>query len=251
MPQTPLLQILKKISSLCSSDRGNRPRMDQNSYQRRKWLTFEPSRPRCNECRRPRVTCYCESLKPFHSYPQFVFLMHPEETRKKIATGRMSHRMISNSFLFEGIDFTNHTGVNRLLQDPRFEPALLYAGPSSVDISQRSLPSSPEITPLIIVLDGTWSWAKSMYKRSKNLQRLPTFRFTPKTKSQFLVRKQPADYCYSTIEAVHYVISHFGAQSCRNEHDRLLSVFRGMVNKQLSFEHHGRTASRKKEPHLS
>jgi hypothetical protein len=55
------------------------------------------------------------------------------------------------------------------------------------------------------------------------------------------VRKQPAQECYSTIEAIHHTIELLGP-SCgfsvaQREHDRLLFIFDKMVSRQLDLAH--------------
>ncbi|MEQ1879159.1 MAG: DTW domain-containing protein, partial [Bdellovibrionia bacterium] len=61
--------------------------------------------------------------------------------------------------------------------------------------------------------------------------------FTPPAPSRFRVRKQPHEFCFSTIEAVHHAIELLGFtqgfQTVGRAHDRLLSAFDHMVERQL------------------
>ena len=206
-----------------------------SKYKTKKWIDSTAVRPHCSFCRRPNAACYCEDLTPFESFPQFVILMHPQEARKKIATGRMTHRMLSNSFLFEGVDFSNHAGVNELIEDSRYESFVLYGGRLSKELAGQDLEQRPGKIPLYFIIDGTWKWAKSMYRQSENLHQLPAVRFAPATKSKFHVRRQPEDFCYSTIEAAHYILNHYHDSKHAPVHNRLLEVFCKMVHRQMSF----------------
>ena len=91
----------------------------------------------------------------------------------------------------------------------------------------------------IFVIDGTWATARKMIRQSENLKTLPRICFSPTKPSNFRVRKQPDDNCYSTIEAIHHTIELIGdtqgfAVQDRT-HDRLLNVFDYMVERQLHF----------------
>jgi DTW domain-containing protein YfiP len=200
----------------------------------------------CPRCEKAQTTCYCEKVRPFASRPEFVILIHPEEASRAIATGRMAHRCLSNSRLIEGIDFTNHSEVNRLIHDPEHHPMVLYPAPGAVDLSQTNTETVQKIFPpgkkvLVFVIDATWSKAKQMKRLSQNLSTLPAVCFTPDTPSTFRLRKQPHPHCYSVIEALHFVLEKLG--TCANdEHDNLLEVFDFMVNQQIALQNfHGVT----------
>jgi DTW domain-containing protein len=163
-------------------------------------------------------------------------LSSKRESRRTIATGRLVNRVLSNSLFFEGLDFSEHLRLNEVLEESKGACALLYPGAKSVDLE-----TSPWNTAFktVILLDGTWSEAKRMFRESTNLHSLPRFCFRPKTPSFFLVRKQPHAGCYSTIEAVHTLLNYAG--SSESESGRLLQVFRALVRKQLSLEIHFKT----------
>lgn len=215
------------------------------SYLQRKKILSEPIARRefCLECRKPKLTCYCSSLKPIHTKPRFVILMHPLEAKHPVGTGRMAHRVLSNSELWVGTDFQNSKSLQSLLSDPKVHPMLLFPGPQSCDLSQLTENSRSELLPsdkeaVVIVLDGTWHLAKKMLYRTPRLQTLPQISFTPTRPSRFIVRRQPHDLCFSTIEAIHEVLTLMSADQSQSEppeQDVLLEIFDEMVKKQLSF----------------
>lgn len=203
-------------------------------------------RPVCPVCHKASKTCYCARIKPFVAGPRFVILIHPKEFKKSIGTGRLSHLCIRNSDLIEGIDFTNHARVNKILDDPSNWPVVLYPGPDAVDISGdggTKLDSQVPVgrTLVIFVIDGSWSCAQKMLRVSANLRRLPQIRFTPTSRSIYKIRRQPRAACFSSLEAVHFVIEQFnGSSRWRSDpgHDNLLEVFSFMIEQQLSFLAH-------------
>jgi DTW domain-containing protein YfiP len=139
-----------------------------------------------------------------------------------------------------GYDFSNNEELNAILAEPTHHPVVLYPGPASVDLTKLKANARPTIfprnkIPLIIVIDGTWSTARKMLRRSRNLNRLPRICFTPDRPSQFQfqVRQQPKPQCLSTIEAIHQVIELLNPST--PEHDNLIFVFQKMVEQQLEF----------------
>src|SRR5690349_2802809 len=112
--------------------------MDVAAYLKKKAARLEKNsgRARCWSCRKPALTCYCATLAPFASRPRFVILMHPLEAKHPVGTGRMAHRILENSQLFVGVDFTRHAEVNAILNDPGLAPMLLFPGPKSTCLTE-------------------------------------------------------------------------------------------------------------------
>lgn len=172
-----------------------------------------------------------------------MILIHPLEWRRRIATGRMSHLCLEASNLIQGYSYSDNRVVNETIRDPSNHCVVLYPGNDSINLSNPLSPERPALIPqgknlVVFVLDGTWSTAGKMLRRSPNIFSLPRICFTPPKPSNFRVRKQPKANCYSTIEAIHEVIELLGDDVGFNvesrEHDRLLFVFDQMVEKQLA-----------------
>lgn len=164
--------------------------------------------------------------------------MHYKETKKKVASGRITHRSLSNSHLFVGEDFSDTTALNNLLQNPQYAPAVLRLDKRSQDLlawKQQFESSNSQKTPLLIILDGTWRWANAIYTKSTNLHPLPSIRINPALRSEFIVRRQPHKNCLSTIEAALFVIENFSPGTYQNECKQMRSIFRDMNKRYLSF----------------
>lgn len=198
----------------------------------------------CTKCLQPEFGCYCAYLEKFDPKIKFVILIHPIEFKRRIATGRMSHLCLENSEFIVGQDYSNNQRVNDLLNDPNLSAVILYPGKNSINISDSNSVDQanlfdPDKTPTIFVIDGTWATAIKTLRQSQNLRELKQICFTPKAKSQFRVRKQPAAECVSTIEAIHQTIDLLGKcvrfNTASREHDKLLKVFNFMVERQLDF----------------
>jgi DTW domain-containing protein len=221
--------------------------MNLEAYKtmRAKLATQNPTyRLICRICNQPDFTCYCSHICNFDPKISFVILIHPVEARRRIATGRMSHLCLENSYLIKGQNFTQNKQVNFLLADPQYASVILYPGATSENLSLLSSDEKRNLTSVdkklrVFVIDGTWATAGKMVRESDNLKKLPRICFSPPKPSSFRVRKQPHANCYSTIEAIHQTIELIGDSQgfsvVNREHDRLLMVFDSMVERQLSF----------------
>jgi len=165
--------------------------------------------------------------------------MNEEEKKRGIATGRMAHLCLSNSYLFEGRDFTRNAGVNALIADEDNHCVLLHLNHRSTNLTLldpadrvKAFPKGKRL--VVFILDGTWGEVKKMRRLSTNLHGLQTICFTPSTPSAFHVRKQPHKNCYSSIEAIHHLIGLLDPAPSVDR-DSLLNVFHAMVARQLSY----------------
>lgn len=208
-------------------------------------LLKEPQyRTLCSVCIQPHFSCYCPLVSSFDPKISFVVLIHPIEVKRRIATGRMSHLCLQGSYLIQGQDYTQNAIVNQLIADPHFHSVILYPGLGSQNVSQLTRLEKEDLFPKtkklrIFVIDGTWATARKMTRQSENLKALPRICFSPTTPSNFRVRKQPQPHCYSTVEAIHHTIELLGESQNFNvqerTHDKLLTVFNFMVERQLHF----------------
>ena len=219
--------------------------VDQYLQKKAERLLQAPKyRIHCMTCTQPDFGCYCAQVKPFDAKISFVVLIHPIEVKRRIATGRMSHQILQNSYFIKGQDYSDNDQVNELIEDCNYHSVILYPGPSSTNLSvlaenekQILFPAGKKLR--IFVVDGTWATARKMMSQSLNLKPLPRICFSPTNPSNFRVRKQPDANCYSTIEAIHQAIELIGETKgfnvSKREHDRLLTVFDFMVERQLDF----------------
>ncbi len=211
--------------------------MTLEAYLEKKQTQAQPVyRGFCCQCRLAQATCDCARLQPFSPATEFVILMHPEESRRRIATGRLTHLILRNSHLIIAESFEYDARVTSLLADDNRDCVVLYPGSKAVDV-ERLVPtqSRTDSTKIrtIFVLDGTWRTAKKMLRLSPSLASLPQICFTPPHLSTFRIRKQPKPYCYSTLEAVHHILSKF--EPALKERDRLIDLFDAMVERQILY----------------
>ncbi len=184
----------------------------------------------CPRCRRPTVVCYCAHIPTLPTRTKIVLLQHPRERRMGIGTAHMAHLALPNSILRVAYDFSSDPVVQALVATPSPSfVAVLFPGPDARDVT--TLPPDQDLT--LIVLDGTWSQANSLLRSNPALAALPRVAFAPRKPSDYRIRRQPAELCVSTIEALAEVLSMIEPPGLSFE--RLLDPFQAMVKQQEYF----------------
>jgi DTW domain-containing protein YfiP len=195
--------------------------------------------------------CFCEQLPTFTPSTRVVFLQHPRERRVPISTCRMAHLAFAGSELHHGVRFEGNASVEALAVAARASAAeqavadagrggsgaapvtpprvaLLFPSPGAID--PASLP--PGSLHTLVVVDGTWSQARKLVERNPLLAALPRLGLLPERPSNYRIRKEPADHCVSTIEAVVDVLGQL--EGDRERYRGALVAFDHMVDTQIA-----------------
>lgn len=198
---------------------------------------------------------------------KIVLLMHEKEWRRqKCATGRLACLNLAGSEIIPGLGFDDNPRVRELLADPAKRCVLLYPGDDAIDLSSEPFPAQalgletgpaqglnqgliqgsnqcsnqgPNLVTgkhlVVFIIDATWSCSRAVLRASPGLLDLPRLMFKPQEKSRWIIKKQPADWCLSTIEAIHELLLALEAVGLDNypDKERLLAVFAAMQAYQL------------------
>jgi DTW domain-containing protein YfiP len=159
---------------------------------------------------------------------RILLLQHPREKRVAIGTARMAHLALPNSRLQVGLDFGDDEEVRELLTRPS-DAYVLFPGPGALPLAQ--LPRDRAVT--LVVFDGTWWQARKLLKLNPALAALPRVAFRPGTPSAYVIRREPAEFCVSTIEALAAVLTELEPEG--GPFARLLDPFHAMVARQRWF----------------
>jgi DTW domain-containing protein len=193
----------------------------------------------CSRCRRPQSVCYCAALPTLETTTKIVILQHPRERDMPIGTARMASLCLPHAELHVGIRWDDHAPLARALASPTHPPILLYPGRGARDIL-RDPPPGP-VT--LVVVDGTWSQAKSVVRDNPILHALPRYAFDTPEPSHYRIRREPRAEYVSTIEALMHVLGALEGEPARFR--ALLDPLRAMVDAQLACQaREGRTRLR-------
>jgi len=196
----------------------------------------------CFKCVRLKLNCLCHLIAPFQTDFHFVMLMHPmEEKKEKMGTGKITKNSLANSHMISGVDFSEQREVNALINDPKNYCMVLYPGKTAVNVSIDNVGPFIEMKArglrlVIFIIDGTWACAKKMMRQSSNLKNLPRISFTATHTSIFEIKEQPADFCLSTLESIHFFIkecNRVGLEATNGLEDHMVVAFKAMIDFQI------------------
>lgn len=150
----------------------------------------------CYVCFRPALLCYCDHTSRLDNRTHVTVVQHPREQFHPLGTARIVARCLDNVELVVA-----HPGWARGSAAELFPPgaALLYPGPGARELA--SIPAG-ERPRALVVLDGTWHHARTLYRDHPVLWELPLVSFVPPRPTEYRVRREPKAEYVSTVEAV-------------------------------------------------
>ena len=145
-----------------------------------------------------------------------------------IGTARMASLCLPHATLQVGVDWSQNAALAAAMNDAERPAILLYPGPGARDILAE--PPSGPVT--LVVVDGTWSQAKTLVRDNPVLHALPRYAFATPEPTQYRIRREPRAEYVSTIEALMHVL---GVLEGEPERFRsLLAPLHAMVDAQLA-----------------
>jgi DTW domain-containing protein len=171
---------------------------------------------------------------------RIVLLMHLNECRhQKSTTGRLLCLHLANSEIIPGMGFDDVPRVRALIDDPANYPVLLYPGENAMRLEDADLTHADLGGRQLVVflLDATWACARKSLRDSPGLLRLPRIMISPRARSRFVIKRQPHEWCLSTLEAAHELLLALSAAGLDEYPDthRLLKAFDAMQNVQIEY----------------
>lgn len=198
----------------------------------------------CPTCGKPTRLCVCEAVSPVRPPLRVVLLQHPQEKRELLGTAVLAHLQIADSILRVGLSWPNLRKIVGEDVDPR-RWGVLYLGPARTGGGERLPPISAvdkKGEPLedskfvlrdldgVIVLDGTWSQAKTLWWRNAWLLKCRRLVINPDVRSLYgAARKEPRKDSLSTLEAAAFALAKLTGDE--KLYDRLLEPFELLLKK--------------------
>src|SRR5689334_13501323 len=125
----------------------------------------------CEQCERPQNTCLCAYIQALPTNTRIVIVQHPRERRVGIGTAKLAHLCLPNSVFRVGTDFSNDPVIQKELS--KSNTFVLFPSPTALPIDQVVAQSVAHNEPVtLVIIDGTWWQARSLYRHNKVLQNL-------------------------------------------------------------------------------
>jgi DTW domain-containing protein len=163
------------------------------------------------------------SAEPIDNRLFVLILQHPQEKKEALATASLTRGLVSRAELVVGLSWPNLSRALGRSVDPN-RWAVLYLGsarPAALGIEQEVLaldrrgePAADQDGMLhgldgVVVLDGTWKEAKTLWWRNPWLLKLRRLVLNPHRKSRYgRIRREPRREAVSTLEAVALLLKH-------------------------------------------
>ena len=168
----------------------------------------------CRGCGFPEIGCVCADLPKLSARTKLLVLQHPQESRKFYGTARMLASTVLGAKLQVGLSWRSLANAWGEPTDPK-RWGVLYVGTTKAFKGKEGRAprvlgtKSPADTPLegVIILDGNWKQAKTLWWRNPWLLRLTHLAVKREKASDYTsVRRQPRKECLATIEAAAEVL---------------------------------------------
>lgn len=182
-------------------------------------------RERCYGCYRPIEICFCDSIPRVKNQTDILILQHQRERSHPFNTARIVSQSLDRCRLI--FDRNERFADSPLPISPG--AGLLYPGKDSQLLTELRPDQRPE---QLVILDGTWHHAKTLFRDIPQLQKLPQYKLAPSTPGQYRIRLEPTDTSLSTLEATVQALQQLEPETQGT--DALLGAFNKMVEQQLS-----------------
>jgi DTW domain-containing protein YfiP len=176
----------------------------------------------CPACQKPLSLCICDTIEPIDNRIALLVLQHPQEQDQELGTGRLAVLHLTNAAFRVGLSWASlGQALGRTVDPKRW--AVLHLGAAR----GKALPPGRELLALdrkgepladqeramagiegVVVLDGSWSQAKTLWWRNPWVLKCRRLVLNPKRPSLYgRLRREPRREGLSTLEAAALALS--------------------------------------------
>lgn len=160
----------------------------------------------CETCHRPTVACVCDRVASYPTARRVLILQHPQERDALLGSAQIVEACLPNAKIVVGLSWRNLAhALGEEDVDPKRWAVLFPDRESQGDHAETrgGAPLDAAALAGIIVLDGTWSKAKTLWWRNPWLNKLNRLSLAPTKPSIYgRMRAEPRREFVSTLESV-------------------------------------------------
>jgi len=145
---------------------------------------------RCQGCLLPEKNCLCDDIVPQTARSRFCLVMFDTEPMKPSNTGRLIADILPDTQAFGWSRTEPDPLLLEAVRNPDYQPLVVF--PSAYADADRPVLTAPPLSgkpPLFIMLDGTWTEARKMFRKSPWLDALPVMSLTVTAPSRYTLRE--------------------------------------------------------------
>jgi len=189
--------------------------------------------------------CYCSALPTVETRTQLVVLQHPHERTHPFGTARLVKLCMPQAAVH--VPTPGFTGTLEAQVSVPEDAAVLFPHPDAEDLADLPETDWPST---LVVLDGTWSHAKRLYRENPWLKQLRHVKLQPSAPSNYRIRREPKPEYISTIEAIVEALRIIEPENGRV--GELIGAFDRMIDQQIAHRSTRRVSryrsARRREP---
>jgi DTW domain-containing protein YfiP len=176
----------------------------------------------CPRCLKPMSLSVCDAITPIDNQVAVLILQHPQEQDKILGTARLTTVSLSDVTFRIGLSWPSLAKALGRPADPRrwavlhlgaLRPADFPKGRDVMVLDRKGQPVEEQDEALadidgIVVFDGTWSQAKTLWWRNPWVLKAQRVALNPRQPSLYgALRREPRREGLATIEAVGMLLS--------------------------------------------
>jgi len=168
-----------------------------------------PHGERCAGCRLIPSHCLCALRPAIPTRAGVCLIMADIEPLKPSNTGWLIADVVADTAAFGWSRTEVDPALLAMLADPQWQPYLVFPGEfvAAERVVTGVLPTDGRVDkdakrPLFVLLDGTWSEARKMFRKSPYLNHLPVLSLQPEQLSSYRLRRSKRDDHFCTSEVV-------------------------------------------------
>ncbi|NUO49383.1 MAG: DTW domain-containing protein [Polyangiaceae bacterium] len=160
----------------------------------------------CEKCQRPTVACVCDRIVQYETSRRVLILQHPQEKDAVLGSAQILTASLPQAKLVIGLSWPNFAAaIGEEGANPK-KWAVLFPDKEAEGeavVGRGGQVIEPSALEGIVVLDGTWSKAKTLWWRNPWLLKLNRLTITPSEPSIYgRLRAEPKREYVSTLESV-------------------------------------------------
>lgn len=166
---------------------------------------------RCQGCLLPQKLCLCPTIQPQLARSRFCLVMFDTEPMKPSNTGRLIADILPDTLAFGWSRTEPDPALLQTVLNADYQPVVVF--PAAYADADRPVLNSPPATgkpPLFIMLDGTWTEARKMFRKSPWLDALPVMSVNVTTPSRYTLREAHGEGQHCTAEVAAALLAQAG-----------------------------------------
>ena len=211
---------VSRLRTACLTHSETRPRLDRG----------DPRKERCTRCRLIPSHCMCALQPEAQARAAICLIMAEFEALKPSNTGWLIADLLPETQAFSWSRMQVDPTLLALLADPQWQPYVVFPGefaaPERVVTELIAVDEGqPQKRPLFLLLDGTWSEARKIFRKSPWLNALPVLSLQPEQLSRYKLRRSSHEHHFCTSEVAALCLALAGDLQAAQALEAWLDVF--------------------------